>query len=122
MSAGERWTGAKYADGRDVADVAKDIRADIRAAVKAGALPALQYSVKVARYAGGRSLTIRCEALSAVQREHVRVALETLARAYHDQEWRPLEDYWRGNFFLNIEVSSPQTADDRARCAWFAKR
>lgn len=42
----------------DIADIAKRVRADIKTAIKAGALPAIKSTVRVSRYAGGQSLTI----------------------------------------------------------------
>ncbi len=51
--------GSKYVHGRDLADVAKLVRADIAAAVKAGVLPAgLKVSVRIRRYSMGQSLDV----------------------------------------------------------------
>lgn len=56
-----KFTGTKYAatEDLDIAVVAKLVRADIKAAVVKGELPAAKYAVKIARYAGGESLDIR---------------------------------------------------------------
>lgn len=57
--------GSKYQATRelDIADVAKLVRADIAAAIKAGELPAgIKCSVSIQRYAGGQSLSIGVKA------------------------------------------------------------
>lgn len=46
------------ADNADVTDIAKAMRADIKAAVRAGLLPAGKYQVRTHRYAGGQSIDI----------------------------------------------------------------
>lgn len=52
--------GSKFEAGLDVVSIAQRMRADIKAAVAAGDLPAdVQYSVGVRRYAGGQSIDIR---------------------------------------------------------------
>ena len=51
-------TGASYVPGRDVKDIAKDVRSLIKKAVKAGYLPNLKASVKISRFAGGCSLDV----------------------------------------------------------------
>ncbi len=51
-------TGAKYSEGRDVTEIAKLLRADI-ANAQGRDLPAgIRCSVRVQRFAGGRSITI----------------------------------------------------------------
>lgn len=50
--------GSKYEPARNVADIAKDVRQDIKAAVKAGQLPKGKYSVRIERFAGGRAIDI----------------------------------------------------------------
>lgn len=56
---GYKTVGAKYQSGRDVADIAKDLRAEIKALVKANILPQGTYSVTISRYSGGRSIDIK---------------------------------------------------------------
>lgn len=53
--------GNKYAATKDLRrpEIAKLIRADIKAAVKAGALPAAKYSVVCQSYSGGGSINVR---------------------------------------------------------------
>jgi hypothetical protein len=50
--------GAKYKKDLDVTDVAKLVRADIKALVKSGELPKAKYSVRCDRYSMGRSLDV----------------------------------------------------------------
>jgi hypothetical protein len=56
----EKTYGKKYDSSLDAAVIAKKIRQDIKAAVKAGDLPkGLKTSVRLQRYAGGRSIDIK---------------------------------------------------------------
>jgi len=57
------YTGAKYESGRDIKEIAKLVRKDIKAARKAGDLPAAKYSVRISRYSMGRSLTVTVSGL-----------------------------------------------------------
>jgi hypothetical protein len=50
--------GAKYDSERSIVDVAKCVRADIKAAIKSGALPAITVGVTSDRFSQGRSLDI----------------------------------------------------------------
>ena len=50
--------GSKYKSGRDVKEIAKLVRTDIRAAVAAGELPKAKYAVNISRFAGGCSLRV----------------------------------------------------------------
>lgn len=54
-----RWEGALYDRSRDVADIAKDVRAEIKALKRDGILPRrLKVSVRISRFAGGRSIDV----------------------------------------------------------------
>ncbi len=48
------WFGAKYDKDMDIAEIAKRVRADIKAA-----FPSVKVSARISRYAGGRSLNVR---------------------------------------------------------------
>jgi hypothetical protein len=53
------WYGGKYERGLDVADIAKRVRADLKAAVKAGELPkSFKAGVRISRFSGGCSITV----------------------------------------------------------------
>lgn len=72
--------GSKYDRDLDVADIAKRVRADIKAAVKAGELPnGLKTSVRISRYSMGRSLDVAVKACPGVE-------VMNPARAEHDIE------------------------------------
>lgn len=59
--------GTKYDKNIGVADIAKLVRADIKAGIKAGTLPAgLKCSVKISRYSMGQSLTVSVKAVSGI--------------------------------------------------------
>lgn len=51
--------GSKYSRDLDIAEIAKLVRADIKAAVKAGTIPDAAYRVRISRFAGGQSLDVR---------------------------------------------------------------
>lgn len=51
--------GSKYVRGMNVAEIAKRIRADIKAAVATGALPKAKYSVRIERYSMGQSVNVK---------------------------------------------------------------
>ena len=55
--------GAKYQKRRDIKDIAKLVRADIKAAIRAKTLPEAKYSVSIHRYSMGQSLRINVSAL-----------------------------------------------------------
>lgn len=58
--------GSRYVSGRDLAEVAADVRRDIAASIKAGDLPAgVRCSVRLSRYSMGQSLDIKITALPA---------------------------------------------------------
>lgn len=52
--------GEKFHDtaGLDVADIAKLVRADIKAAVKAGEIPDVKYGVRIERFSGGTAIRV----------------------------------------------------------------
>lgn len=72
--------GAKYAETKDLtrAEVAKRIRADIKAAVRSGAVPKGTYSVRTESYAGGGSInvTFKCPELSLHNAARIRWEIE----------------------------------------------
>jgi hypothetical protein len=68
--------GWKYERSLDVAEIAKRIRQQIKNAIAAGALPQLQASVKISRFAGGQSIDIRVVKASFQVLNHERVLVE----------------------------------------------
>lgn len=51
---GNEWKGAKFVAHRDIKEIAKDVRADIKRT-----FPELKTSVKIERYAGGQALNVK---------------------------------------------------------------
>lgn len=80
--------GAKYDKALDVAEIAKRVRADLKALVASGELPAAKYAVTISRYAGGRSLRVRIEGLPFAVANEERVKADVLqasANGWTDQ-------------------------------------
>lgn len=59
MSQYRDFKGSKYDANLDVAEIAKRIRADIKAAIASKHLPTGAYSVKIRRFAGGCAIDVR---------------------------------------------------------------
>lgn len=67
------FTGSKYDRDLDVTEIAKRVRKDIRAAVKAGGLPmGTKTSVRISRFAGGCSLSVWIKELPGIAIMNVR--------------------------------------------------
>jgi hypothetical protein len=59
-------TGSKYNSGTDITEIAKAVRKDLKAAMKAGDLPAgCKFSVRIDRYSMGQSLDVSVKAVPA---------------------------------------------------------
>jgi hypothetical protein len=69
-------TGTKFAR-RDVKAIAADVRREIAAAAKSGALPRAKYSVRISRFANGESIAVYVDDVVGMQ-------VENAARAEHD--------------------------------------
>jgi len=115
--------GSKYEQGLDISEIAKKVRQDIKAAVKAGDLPKIKASVRIKRYSGGQSLSIevkeyayelrreasdmekamyRVESVYSDQRKAVDAALEAIAKAYNFDGSDMASDYFHVNFYVNV--------------------
>ncbi len=83
-----RAVGGRYLEtmNLDVADVAKLLRADFKAAVAAGRLPRAKYSVRIERYAGGQSIHVEIKDAPVVIVNRARIEAEMGRRAAHDDE------------------------------------
>lgn len=53
-----KFVGHKYDSTLDVAEIAKRVRAEIKAAIAEGSLPAFKCSVSISRFSGGQSLRV----------------------------------------------------------------
>lgn len=71
-------TGTKYDSTRDIKEIAKLVRQDIKAAVKAGDLPKLKASVRISRYSMGQSLDVEIKEVDCPVANPDRVADDLL--------------------------------------------
>jgi hypothetical protein len=122
--------GAKYAatEGLDIKAVAVLVRADIKAAIKVGQLPAGTYAVKISRYSMGQSLSVRAAVPGMVvrcperraafdidpdsvrtlftdQAEGVRDMLEAIVAAYNRTDSHAQSDYCNSRFYGFVSLT-----------------
>lgn len=99
----EHVLGCRYDPGLDVKDIAKEIRKMIRDAIRAGYLPAMKTSVRIQRFAGGRSIDIEVvEASVGRESDEGNEAAQFLQRcldAYQRSEYWGQADYHDVNFW-----------------------
>ena len=67
LAAEKHYTGTRYDRDRDVKDIAKLLRKDIKAAVKAGSLPRGKYQVRISRYSMGQSISVDASELDGIE-------------------------------------------------------
>lgn len=126
---GYKWTGSKYQRGKDVAEIAKEIRIQIKEAIRENTLPQGSYSVTIERFAGGRAINIKikafefpmfnpawldaemrgeerqmpnCERLSKVARL-AREKLKSMLDAYRYDDSDGMIDYFDTNFYAHVD-------------------
>lgn len=79
--------GEKYDRDLDVVAIAKLVRADIKAAIKAGKLPrGTKTSVRTSRFSGGESLTVVIKSVPGARvlsRRRMQLELDDPHRSYH---------------------------------------
>ena len=129
----EKVIGAQYESTKDldVADIAKLIRADIKAAKKRGDLPkSLKTSVRISRYAGGQSLDVTVKGGIPVHTEAylrwyragdyrtdtpdryvpsfkaLKAALKAIVEAYNFDGSDLMTDYFNVRFYGDVLVDS----------------
>lgn len=89
------FVGTKFDSNRDVAEIAKLFRADVKAALKTGALPAgLKVSVKIDRYSMGCSIDVTVAALPEgiccpFSQEYLRYVKEEEYGGFHGSRYVP---------------------------------
>lgn len=132
-------TGIKYSRDMDTAEIAKRIRADIKAAQTSGALPAsLKVAVRISRYSGGSSIDIHVQAAPfqihtseyvafdvatrgmdffhgqrfTQRARDVLDALEALAGAYHRDDSDSQQDVYNVNFSLHVGYACALKEED----------
>lgn len=126
-------TGSKYNSNLDVAEIAKLVRQDIKAAVIAGDLPSgLKVGVTIDRYSMGYSLDVRVKACPQPMLEwttceirnervirktaNVTVWLDTIeaiVRAYSRRDINSCEDYYNVNFSDSVELDGSFESRER---------
>jgi hypothetical protein len=120
-------TGTKYEATKelDIKEIAKLIRADIKAMIKTGELPAGKYAVTISRYSMGQSLTIRVTDLPfpvrvegyTINTPHTRAKpwftpeavcleedLDAILQAYNQKETDWQSDYCNTHFFGHVNL------------------
>ncbi|GEL48080.1 hypothetical protein CHO01_31960 [Cellulomonas hominis] len=125
-------TGSNYTGYRDVTAIAKDVRADLRAAQRAGFIPPdVTISVRSSKYAGGQALDLRVEGLSeddqfqrrspldpSWQRRYsayahqVRDRVKAIASAYSHDDTSSETDYWNVTYYCNVTLADPAPVTD----------
>lgn len=124
---------------RDAAQVSKDIRTDIKSAVKWGALPEdLSYAVRTSKYAGGQSIDITVEgmpdAVQYVQRQEgfargrsgrakeIHDVLETIGNQWNVDESDGMTDYFCVTYYCFVRIEDEHMAAFRAEQRAIAAR
>lgn len=134
----ERSYGSKYdpkAPYRTAADIAKDMRADIKAALAKGDLPGTMrnYTVRVQNYSGGRSIDVSAVDLPGMwtkgmdwrdereidvltaEGESVKRVLKMIHNAYNYDGSDVMVDYFDVNYYGQAGVLDPWGQDYRDR-------
>jgi hypothetical protein len=137
----ERVYGEKYQKGLDIAEIAKLVRKDIRAAIKSGNLPEIRTSVRISRYSGGQSLNVEIKGVPdgfvihnpewvrfSLENPHivpripryseksrdVEKTLERIVSAYNHDGSETMIDYFDVNFYAHVGWSYELEAEDKA--------
>lgn len=129
-SEGDRYTGY-----RDVAEIAKECRVELKAAQAAGYLPNnLQYRVTVDKYAGGQSMRVVVCGLTdkqiltdddpshgghtrgyTVEALELRSRVEQIADSWNRQDNHVQSDYFNTMYYSNVELEQERSRDFRQR-------
>lgn len=134
--------GSKYDETLDVAEIAKRVRADLKALIKTGTIPKGKYSVTIQRFCGGCSLRVRLDQLISphlmLNPERVKfeqenphafpgnlpqfspsgkALLETVqavVNAYNFDGSHTESDYWNVNFYDSVDFDGEFLRAQRA--------
>lgn len=133
-------TGPKYTGYRDVTQVAKDVRTDLKVAAAAGYLPdEVTFSVTVLKYSGGQSLRVSIRGMAdsdiyendpVTWSNHrysrstnlLRKRVEGIAEAYTKNTTDTGTDYFNYMYYAHVSIEDESGATYRARIAANAKR
>jgi len=126
------FTGTKYEISMDVAEIAKRIRADIKAAIKAGTIPAIKTAVRTKRYSGGQSINIDIKSWDGPVKDEAaiveswqckpytpalkatRTVLEDIMNAYNMDRSDSQSDYFHCHFYGHVNVREWEIAQAAA--------
>ncbi len=127
--------GSKYDKALTTVEIAARIRTDIKAAVKAGELPALKYSVKKDHHKAiditlanapfgildetrvlndAKGLPANGSYWMSAEARKVKEAVEALANAYNYDRSDPMTDYFDVGFYLSVDYSGDTDAERTA--------
>jgi hypothetical protein len=96
--------GAKYDRNLDIAEIAKRVRADIKALVSDGQLPRAKYSVRIDRFSGGCSLDVRIDEVPFPILNEERVRCDTLEPHVYHADTLPLHTDAAQDLLRRIEM------------------
>lgn len=120
--------GSKYHDTEhlDIAEVAKLVRADIKVGQAVGVLPVtLTYGVRIARYSGGKSVTVTVTGLADAEHfttddygrsvltpaaQLIEDTLKAILWAYNYDNSDGQRDYYEGRFAAQVDIETDATA------------
>lgn len=112
--------GSKFTGFRPVVEIAKDVRKDLKEAVKGNYLPsAYGYYVKTDSYTGGQSLTVRVTGVNEgeINTNDLKNRIRTIADAYNASARYPQFDYFNDTYLSRVEIESSREAQDRKQRA-----
>ncbi len=101
--------GMKFERGLDITEIAKRVRADIKAAIKTGTLPAMKASVTVSRYAGGQSLNVKIKDCPAMVGKLLNTKIASIKHGrldvdeYNFDKSDTQSDYFHVNFYGHVD-------------------
>lgn len=113
--------GPKYDSELSTAAIAARFRADLKAAVVAGELPAMIASVRTKRFAGGSSITVLIRRISGFDTvtnpegirpriradvQEIRDKVLALLNAYNFDHSDVMSDYYHVRFFAHVDIET----------------
>ena len=108
-AAENHWQGERWQRGRGLKDVAKDVRRDIREAVKTGSLPKdFKASVRISRYSMGQSLDVEILSHSRADDSagYFVDGIQRICARYNYDRSDTMADYFDTEFYVNVRFSS----------------
>lgn len=134
------WIGGKHEPGRDITEIAKDVRGDLKRAQREGWLREdLDFSVRTERFSGGRALRVNVKGMSDDERlsykpepfnrrfnphggysaeaSEIHDRVDSIVDQYNRDESNSQVDYFNTDFYHSIGFESEEDAlaDDTER-------